>query len=344
MTRRRKADESPPRLPRSNKPADMTTPRRLAACDPCRASKVACDHEQPCGRCKVLSKADSCTYRARPFKRRRIDKSGASRQADQEWPDSPASVVSPEAALRYFSAPNPHTPNPQAQVNAQLAAASHVSIFRHLDQSGDTVVNDVSPYTNTHLSRKTAEHVERYLREFPCQGLKSLVAQWRATGSNLALAELITDSCIDAVEIILDQTNNNLPWPRELDRPLLRNSQRGLALSSTSTVSDFILQFTGRNIRWETIGVFFAAVVRASFETTVFPRLYQVSSQRVDLISRTVELLDALTEMCLSFDCMDEVRLILQYENFIAHSYVAGIRCKFSGPRPATHPCCGKFM
>lgn len=317
-------------------------PRRLAACDPCRASKVACDHEQPCGRCKVLSKADPCTYRARPFKRRRIDKSGANRQGDQEWPDPSGSVVSPEATLPGFS--TLHTPKPQAQVNAQLAAASHVSIFRHLDESSDTVFSDVSPCTNTHISRKTAEHVERYLREFPWPGLKSLVAQWRATGSNLALAELITDSCIDAVEIILDQTNNSLPWNREFERSLLRNSQRGLALSTTSTISDFILQFTGRNIRWETIGVFFAAVVRASFETAVFPRLYQVSSQRVDLISRTVELLDALTEMCLSFDCMDELRLILQYENFIAHSYVAGIRCKFSGPRPATHPCCGKFM
>lgn len=307
-------------------------PRRLAACDPCRASKVACDHAQPCGRCKVLCKADSCTYRDRPFKRRRIDKSGANHQADQEWPDYSGSVVSPEAALLNSSALP--TPNHQAQVNAQLAAASHVSIFRHLDESGDTVVNDVSPHTNSHLARKTAEIVEIYLKEFPWPGLKSLIAQWRATGSNLALAELITDSCVDAVGISLASTSKDQPWPREFERPLLRNSQRGLAVSTTSTISDFIHQFTGRNIRWETTGVFFAAVVRASFETTVFPRLYEVSSQRVALISRTVELLDALTEMCLSFDCMDELRLILQYENFIAHSYVAGIRCKFSWPRP----------
>lgn len=44
--------------------------KKFAACDPCRAAKVACDHAKPvCIRCKNQSRQAECVYRASPFKK-----------------------------------------------------------------------------------------------------------------------------------------------------------------------------------------------------------------------------------------------------------------------------------
>lgn len=50
----------------------LTMPVRLAACDPCRYSRLACDHSKPvCSRCRDRNQAANCAYRERPFKKRR---------------------------------------------------------------------------------------------------------------------------------------------------------------------------------------------------------------------------------------------------------------------------------
>jgi hypothetical protein len=76
-------------------PFDMNS--RLAACDPCRRSKLACDHEQPvCSRCQSRGKASACVYRDSPFKRKS--------RRDSEPPDRVrgAKAVS-EGTLPYVS-------------------------------------------------------------------------------------------------------------------------------------------------------------------------------------------------------------------------------------------------
>lgn len=45
---------------------------RMPACEPCRRSKLFCDHARPaCGRCQDADKADGCVYRRRPFSRKK---------------------------------------------------------------------------------------------------------------------------------------------------------------------------------------------------------------------------------------------------------------------------------
>lgn len=63
----------------------MAPPRgpRIPACEPCRQSKLSCDHARPaCGRCRAGDKAEICVYRQRPFVRKR-QRSIASRVSDQ---------------------------------------------------------------------------------------------------------------------------------------------------------------------------------------------------------------------------------------------------------------------
>lgn len=45
---------------------------RIASCEPCRLSKLACDHRRPaCSRCVTREIDNQCVYRKNPFKRNR---------------------------------------------------------------------------------------------------------------------------------------------------------------------------------------------------------------------------------------------------------------------------------
>lgn len=66
-------------IPHQNTRSNMRT--RLAACEPCRKAKLACDHTQPvCARCRSGNRPRSCIYRAAPFKRKTRANSGQSSQ------------------------------------------------------------------------------------------------------------------------------------------------------------------------------------------------------------------------------------------------------------------------
>ena len=92
--------------------SQMATPRRngqLSSCEPCRASKLRCDHTSPvCGRCERRGLHTRCTYHPAPLsqrfvqsvKRRRFqhttDSSNTSQLPDKEsWTEKKASVSAP---------------------------------------------------------------------------------------------------------------------------------------------------------------------------------------------------------------------------------------------------------
>lgn len=80
--------------------------------------------------------------------------------------------------------------------------------------------------------------------------------------------------------------------------------------------------------RWETLGIFFLAVSRASVDITLFPSLYMTMERRHTLRKLFTKLSDYALEICLSLDCLD-IQLALQYEIFIMHSFVNGDHSKF---------------
>ncbi|KAF4839579.1 hypothetical protein CGCSCA4_v011088 [Colletotrichum siamense] len=61
-------------------------------------------------------------------------------------------------------------------------------------------------------------------------------------------------------------------------------------------------------------------------EVPFFPSLYKSDVRRQQLVGLAIKVSDALTEICISLDCLNDLQLIAQYENFIAHSYVLGIQ------------------
>ncbi|KAJ5103640.1 hypothetical protein N7532_004169 [Penicillium argentinense] len=245
---------------------------RLAACEACRKSKLACDHQQPvCSRCQ--STKGVCIYRTAPFKRRRIEKSLKS-------PDP-----SPSFSPRRNAYPNP----------GYLGSSSHAAIFRHITPDDHSTSSHAAGpeipvdqlVGDNHLLLQGADVLKHLLTLYSLSSMKELVAFWLAKGANLALAEPFVAQCAESASQLFESHDEN--WHLVYARRLMQNSARRLQFNEFTDLASFSSQFLDHYARWETLGIFFAAI-----------------------------------KISLSLDCLNDLQLILQYENFIVHSYVDG--------------------
>ncbi|KAF2152873.1 hypothetical protein K461DRAFT_225261 [Myriangium duriaei CBS 260.36] len=291
--------------------------RREPACERCRLSKLACDHQKPvCQRCQAGG--DECIYRSAPFKRRRTDTPASTLIARQEY-SSPFADTAARSSM-----PENHYPNPgflgslsSTALFSQVSPETHNGISTsRINDVSDPVEQECLPHNA--LATNGAMKMDNFFKQYSIQNLHLIVSFWRAKGVNLAAAEPFTDDCVESfVKSILG--------PRPLDATsLLRNSRSPLKVDMATTLDVYKSYFTGINVRWETLGIFVAAIISATTEIDFFPPLYTTNDEKHHFRRLALDLFDTVTEICLSLDCLHDLQLVLKYENFIAHSYVDG--------------------
>ncbi|KAH8734476.1 hypothetical protein BGZ61DRAFT_442601 [Ilyonectria robusta] len=311
--------------------ASQRTPSiRLAACEPCRRAKLACGHERPvCVRCQDRGQGEGCVYRDHPFRRRKLRSHSSKNSTRAE--DIPAVVPSPQ----------PHSyPNP-----GYLGSSSHSTIFNamaswpasdngNLNDDGAAQEPDFSASGNMLNGQgivDRAAHALNQLIRTDIPGLKNLVQVWLDKRVNLPLAEPFVARCAEATKdmaTLFPPSTAGLRDPSALvvqqAKLLLRNTLKRFTIHRESTVEDYFSQMLGDNLRWESIGIFFTAASRAAIDRDSYPSLYMTDQQRSVLIRALTYIGDCCLEICLSLDCLNDLQLILQYENFIVHSQVDG--------------------
>lgn len=180
----------------------------------------------------------------------------------------------------------------------------------------------VAAMTNLSHGAKLVEQMQRFLSLPSCY---SIVRQWLAQDTNLALAGDFVNYCADTVRFLLPESPGALIDNLETAKLLFTNTSRQLATTApTDTLEGYASQFCEKNARWETLGLFCTAVSRAAIDV----RNSQGPS-REDLTSRHLSRLamqfsDAFLEIAVSLDCLNDLQVLLQYENFILHSMVDG--------------------
>ncbi|KAL3440661.1 hypothetical protein BJX65DRAFT_26051 [Aspergillus insuetus] len=298
---------------------------RLAACEPCRKSKLACDHNLPvCTRCTNSNRADACVYRTAPFKRRKTDAAPA-----EHFSENVGGTVLVPSPL-----PTPNRyPNP-----GFIGSSSHVAIFNHIPESNldipSTVLSEETPASRTQpedalLVQRAADTLKQLLTTFPLDQMTNLVQLWLAGGSNLSLAggilqRFITQASI-SVTLPIPPATAPSDWHILNAKYLLANSSKPLkATQHPSTFDEFCSQLTGPDIRWETIGLFFSAVTRAALDIPFAPLLYVNQERRHTLRSLCARVANYALEIALSLDCLNDLQLFLQYENWIVTTHVYG--------------------
>jgi hypothetical protein len=171
-----------------------------------------------------------------------------------------------------------------------------------------------------------ANYALSLLDQLQVSALASLVRFWLKKGVNLALAEPFVETCVDAAvewrELSDPLVGSNDTIQRARD--LLENSHRSLMFHKHSTPSEYLQQISGKNLRWESLGIFLTAASRAALDTSSFAPLYNSDERRRGLIKALLYIGDCCLETCLALDCLNDLQLVLQYENLIVHSQVDG--------------------
>ncbi|CAG7923256.1 unnamed protein product [Penicillium olsonii] len=298
---------------------------RLAACEACRKSKVACDHKRPaCTRCASNDRAGICIYRTTPFKRKRAESATPSAQP------SP-SRVSPAQAPPLFARKNPY-PNP-----GFLGSSSHVAIFNqispetyHTSDNAHAPEPDMATIMHSQVAGENllmiqgADVLRQLLNTFPLAAMKDFVMFWLETGANMSLAEPFVEKCTENMTRLFTSFSQEDNWHLAYAQRLTQNSRMPLEIRTTADISDFSAQFLDQNFRWESLGIFLCAVSRATIAISFFPPLYKTEKDQFTLRKLSTSLSDLALDIALSLDCLNDLQLVLQYENFIIHTHVDG--------------------
>ena len=217
--------------------------------------------------------------------------------------------------------------------------SSHVAIFNQIYPDDDRAheanptLNPVSAPEGSNsqsqdldpAAHQGAQMLKQLLSKFDLASMKDLVCFWLAQGVCLALAEPFVKKCTEATDRLRAKwLSQEINWHLALTQYLMQNSSCPLEYGESSTLSSFTGQFCDRNIRLETLGIVLSAVIRATFDVPLFPSLYTSEAERYQLQTLATRLIDCALELCLSLDCLNDLQLVFQYENWIVHSYVDG--------------------
>ncbi|KAL4812584.1 hypothetical protein BDW67DRAFT_193577 [Aspergillus spinulosporus] len=298
---------------------------RLAACEPCRKSKLACDHSRPvCTRCRNSNRTGLCVYRTAPFKRRRTGTTPA-----QDPSRSIRTIGDTESIIPAFAptrTPNRY-PNP-----GYTGSSSHVAIFNHIpakENNPNSVLNGEATLPCTQpqddlLTQRGADRLKQLFSTFSLRYMEDLVQSWLARGANLTLTGGIVQHCLKGIDLPISTSTSTNEWHLLNAKYLSANSSQPLETSRTMSFPEFCVQFTDQNIRWEALGIFLSAVTRAAMDTSFFQSLYTSEEQRYTLQRLCTRVADSALEIALSLDCLNDLQLFLQYENWIVHTNIYG--------------------
>ncbi|EER23198.1 hypothetical protein D8B26_001281 [Coccidioides posadasii str. Silveira] len=230
------------------------------SCEPCRISKVKCDHTTPiCQRCESRGIVSKCYYHPAPLTKRVKPSPGS--EDSQERPNKrkkPARRTKSPTVASAISPTNLECGLATDQ-SAYLGSTSFLSVFHDtVPQLSNIAIQPIPPelvrWQNRHLSLQSQlfrllsafDLYDRLIENYYDWGLFTIIP-----------APLILNSLRFTRRYMENEETSN-PKQRNLYRRISQNTAKPLQLSTETTAEEFCHSFTGENLRWEFIGVIFA--------------------------------------------------------------------------------------
>ncbi|KAF1980999.1 hypothetical protein K402DRAFT_398930 [Aulographum hederae CBS 113979] len=332
----------------SSSPVEAQRVRRngkLEACEPCRKSKLRCDHAHPvCGRCRLRNTASRCVYHPAPLTRprdtiHRWHVTTAQLPGPRPLPTapipSPDSRNSPRTSTTTTTPDASHstnsrsrkTPENQAHNPGFLGPSSFSAAF-----DGDQVMSGDDPNTRWPGYSDASAPMTPAVTVYDAARVK-LGGQMLALLPEFSFVEEMIERYfqlstvviipLQAIKVTI-QTLRSIHKSRlstearreELAEYLFRQSDKPIQTNPSMTPEEFYGLFTGENLRWEIIGVLFALI---GCSTMTHPSLLSLlKDSRVDTnwTSFTEDMLLA-SNVCISFcqDSFNDLLLWMMHSN-----------------------------
>ncbi|KAL7769991.1 hypothetical protein ACKLNR_001375 [Fusarium oxysporum f. sp. zingiberi] len=217
-----------------------------------------------------------------------------------------------------------------------LGSSSHSALFSHLPvgleqeitvEHGDFGPQSFSPPNSTvneaHIAHG-AQLIDQLCRYVDIPDCLDLAKSWLQTGANLVLGGMFTQICLETIGRVLLRQGEGVTDAKEISRCLFYNSRQPLLTTSHTILEEYSAQFDHLNARWESICLALIAISRATMGYRQPTGPFPVEAQRRHIRRLTMHFADRCLDICLSMDCLNDLQLVLQYENFILHSLIDG--------------------
>ncbi|KAK7963667.1 hypothetical protein PG988_010641 [Apiospora saccharicola] len=332
--------------------------RKLQSCEPCRKSKLACDHKVPCGRCIRRRCVDKCFYHPNPLTRNRQTTSDTLPTPS----NSPTSVGSSHRLVQ--SVELPHSPKTGDAVRfvcreapAVHRASSapplhhrHGHEFVHSEKHSFLGSTSVTSMLTEDLEKLGVPSVD--LQAFSAQSVA--ISYDRITKGCEVLAFLKNSSmvnqfvncfygtwegdvafCIEPImkmwlmdlgrfhETVLK--NQNPDKIRQLCELIWHNTQSPLVYNGKTSPKEWMALSTGANLRWDVIGLIACYVAGAAAAGDRSKRLLEeYKTTREAVMSSMVEIAATCLTFCRECEILDDTFLWLTGEYYGLISFVKG--------------------
>ncbi|OQE12665.1 hypothetical protein PENVUL_c001G03220 [Penicillium vulpinum] len=281
----------------------MATPRRngrLSSCEPCRKSKLRCDHQSPiCGRCLCHGQADRCFYHPAPLTQpsARAPRVVSRRPKRQPRPDNqsvfrldqtisgtaapgqPSGLRLPPLTDEGDTLPDQHiakwTPEEKQTLGpGVLGLVSPKDIFREyedilrVEEPGSlpaTVPTTTYPLNDPNqvlLGIQILSHLQKIRWFYEIIELKNKISLGWFLGPPLTRA--LCDSMEQMYDCAVRNSQDTHASLALLSRRIFVNTSKDVRTHPTMNVSEYFDSITPR---WETIGLVFALLGTALFHT-----------------------------------------------------------------------------
>ncbi|KAJ5951090.1 transcriptional regulator family: Fungal Specific TF [Penicillium vulpinum] len=312
-------------------------PPRVASCEPCRLSKLACDHRQPCARCVGREIPHECVYRKNAFKRSRPSFTAQSSETQHSLAFNSASILE---AIRPTLPPNRH-PNTGYQGSSSLDSLlgnvrEQTMLFGDLE-AGSTFLpvgrDDEGPTYSTTNFMNNASTIEgaQLLETLSSSRFNTTImrffSDWKGNGLESHVGAFLIQPFADAVieEIFTLQRSENFRSDLlALSQRLFENTSRAVDITRLMTLQGFIDQYTGPNLRWETMGVILTLVGIAATEFRAPYALYKTEQERQTLRMNLIQFGNKCAIFCETLDVLNDVHILFLYQTFQVQSVFYG--------------------
>ncbi|PLB53164.1 putative C6 transcription factor [Aspergillus steynii IBT 23096] len=279
----------------------------LQSCEPCRKSKLRCDHGRPvCGRCKSKNMIKACFYHPAPMTKRTVSSraspipaTGRLISQSSSTASSPGSAI--DGARLRATVESPSTlPGYLGSTSFSAVLAEHPSgLLFELPASN---VASGSPRFVDPIRVQSGVDILKLLSELPI--CDSLIRKFYTRSLCVVIPVAMIEAIVQSVRGILgslDFTGAMDGQIQDLTHQIFQNTSRSLTVNSAMNVEDYCALFTGRNLRWEAIGIIFATSGIALMSTPdTDPDVVQVAPDGQARDRLRTQIVDASTA-CLGF-------------------------------------------
>ncbi|KAL5334335.1 hypothetical protein BJX70DRAFT_378628 [Aspergillus crustosus] len=319
----------------------------LQSCEPCRKSKLKCDHGRPiCGRCTAKNITQRCFYHPAPMTRQDV---GAKSQAQ---PQGQRQVKRPRTESSISSSPPSTIPLPvQVQHQHQhlrpdqpsitpgyLGSTSFSAVFSEhrtdlAFEEDSSLSASALAKSNDRLRLESGLEVLKFLYRSPiCDTLiRTFYSGHLLAVVSYALMEPVLDSLKRTFEELKRESNSNDDLEgklRDLVLRISRNSAHPLTSHAAMTVKEYCASFTDGNLRWEVIGLVLATAGTASMSTSdsepEFVRAAPDAHARDMLRAQIVEGSNICLGFCDSSASVNELLGFFQYNDMLLKTQYYG--------------------